>query len=87
MKLGCKEKHWKIKEGQLVLDTPQGQDVVKDMIKVLEQQIRLNIYNEICAIDLTADRKKIMKYGLENALLQVQDICATIALGNKDANI
>jgi hypothetical protein len=87
MKLGCKENHWKIKDGQLVLDTPQGQDTIKSMIRVLEAQIRGRIYNEICAVDLTANRKQIVKNGLENSLLTVQDICAQIALGNKDANI
>ena len=87
MKLGCKENHWKIKDGQLVLDTPQGQDTVKSMIRVLEAQIRGRIYEEICAVDLTANRKQIVKNGLENSLLTVQDICAQIALGNKDANI
>ena len=87
MKLGCKENHWKIKDGQLVLDTPQGQDTVKSMIRVLESQIRGKIYDEICAVDLTANRKQIVKNGLENSLLTVQDICAQIALGNKDANI
>ena len=87
MKLGCKENHWKIKDGQLVLDTPQGQDTIKSMIKVLEVQIRGRIYDEICAVDLTANRKQIVKNGLENSLLTVQDICAQIALGNKDANI
>ncbi len=87
MKLGCKENHWKIKDGQLILDTPQGQDTIKSMIRVLEAQIRGRIYNEICAVDLTANRKQIVKNGLENSLLTVQDICAQIALGNKDANI
>ena len=87
MKLGCKENHWKIKDGQLVLDTPQGQDTVKSMIRVLEAQIRGKIYDEICALDLTDNRKQIVKNGLENSLLTVQDLCAQIALGNKDANI
>lgn len=85
MKLGCKENHWKIKEGQLILDTPQGQETVKEMVRVLEAQIRGRIYDEICAIDLTSDRKRVMKNGLENALLAVQDICAQVALGNKNA--
>lgn len=85
MRLGCKENHWKIKEGQLILDTPQGQEAVKDMVRVLEAQIRGRIYDEICAIDLTSDRKRVMKNGLENALLAVQDICAQVALGNKNA--
>jgi hypothetical protein len=47
----------------------------------LEAQIRGRIYDEICAIDLTDDRKRVMKNGLENALLAVQDICANVALG------
>ena len=85
MKLGCKENHWKIKEGQLILDTPEGQEAVKDMVRVLEAQIRERIYNEICAVDLTTDRKRVMKNGLENALLAVQDICAQVALGIKNA--
>lgn len=87
MKLGCKENHWKVKDGQLVLDTPQGQDTVKSMIRVLEAQIRGRIYDEICAVDLTANRKQIVKNGLENSLLTVQDMCAQIALGNKNASI
>lgn len=87
MKLGCKDNHWKIKDGQLVLDTPDGQESVKAMVKVLEAQIRGQIYDQICAIDLTSNRKQIIKNGLENSLLVVQDLCAQIALGNKDANI
>ena len=87
MKLGCKENHWKIKDGQLVLDTPEGQESVKNMVKVLEAQIRGRIYEEICAFQLTDNRSQNMKNGLENSLLVVQDICAQIALGNKDANI
>jgi hypothetical protein len=85
MKLGCKENHWKIKEGQLILDTPEGQEATKHMVRVLEAQIRGRIYDEICAVDLTSDRKRVMKNGLENALLAVQDICAQVALGNKNA--
>jgi hypothetical protein len=86
MKLGCKEKHWKIKDGRLILDTPHGQDVVKDMVKVLEREIRLQVYYEICSIDLTDNRKQIMKNGLENSLLTVQDMFAKIALGDENAN-
>lgn len=85
MKLGCKENHWKIKDGQLVLDTPEGQEAVKAMVKTLEHEIRMSIYIDICAIPLTDNRTQIMKNGLENSLLVVQDICAQIALGNEDA--
>jgi hypothetical protein len=81
MKIICKDNHWKIKDGQLILDTPEGQDAVKAMVRILESQMRQRIYDEICAIDLTTDRKQIMKMGIENALLTVQDLCAKIALG------
>ena len=87
MKVICKENHCQIKDGQLVLDTPQGQESVKAMVKILEAQIRQTIYDDICSIDLTDNRKQIIKNGLENSLLTVQDMCAKIALGNKDANI
>jgi hypothetical protein len=86
MKLGCKENQWKIKDGQLVLDTPEGQEAVKDMIKVLEREIRLQIYYEICAYPFTDNRTQIMKHGLENSLLMVQNLCAKIALGENDAS-
>ena len=85
MKIICNDNHWSIKDGQLILDTPKGQESVKDMVRVLEAQIRGRIYDEICAVDLTSDRKRVMKNGLENALLAVQDICAQVALGNKNA--
>lgn len=84
MKLGCKQNHWKVKDGQLILDTPQGQETVKNMVRVLEAQIRGRIYDEICAIDLTSNRTQIMKNGLENSLLTVQDLCAQIALGGSN---
>jgi len=80
-KLICKENHWKVKDGQLILDTPQGQDAVKDVVRVLEKQIRAKIYEDICAIDLTDNRKQIIKNGIDNSLLTVQDLCAQIALG------
>lgn len=80
MKLICKGNHWEIKDGQLLLDTPDGQDALVKVIKVLEKEIRNQVYNEICAIDLTTDRKRVMKNGIENALLTVQDLCAKVAL-------
>jgi hypothetical protein len=81
MKLICSGQHWTIKNKQLHLDTPEGQDTVKAMVKTLEAQIRQRIYDDICAIDLTDNRKQIMKHGLENSLLMVQDICAKVAIG------
>jgi hypothetical protein len=85
MKVICKENHWSIKNNQLHLDTPEGQEAVKAMIKVLEKEIRNSVYEEICAIDLTTDRKRVMKNGIENALLTVQDLCAKVALGTANA--
>lgn len=85
-KLFCKGNHWEIKDGQLILDTPDGQQTVKNMVKVLEVQIRDAIYEEICALDFTQNRKQIMKHGIENALLSVQDICAKVAIGKTNDN-
>ena len=81
MKFICNEQHWRIKDKQLLLDTPEGQDAVKAMVKILESEIRQRIYDEICALDLTTDRKRVIKNGIENALLTVQDVCAKVALG------
>lgn len=85
-KIFCKGNHWEIKNGQLILDTPEGQQTVKNMVKVLEVQIRDAIYEEICALDFTQNRKQIMKYGIENALLHVQDVCAKVAIGHDHDN-
>jgi hypothetical protein len=80
MKLICKGSHWQVKDNQLVLDTPEGQQTVKNMVAVLESQIRQTIYEEIIALDFTDNRKQIIKYGLENALLAVQDACAKVVM-------
>ena len=82
-KLLCKENHWKVDGTKLVLDTPEGQEIVEQMVKVIQARVRLAIYEEICALDLTTRRKQIVQNGLENSLLQVQDICAQIALGER----
>ena len=83
MKVICKENHWKINGTKLVLDTPEGQEAVEKMVKAIQARVRLEIYEEICALDLTTRRKQIVKNGLENSLLQVQDLCAQIALGQR----
>ena len=58
------------------------------MVKVLEATIRLKIYDEICALKLTDDRKRIMKQagGIDNSLLAVQAICADVALGGTNGS-
>lgn len=83
MKLVCKEQHWQVKDGKLILDTPEGQDILSQAVTAIQARVRLEIYEQICALDLTTRRKQIVKNGLENSLLQVQDICAQIALGDK----
>jgi hypothetical protein len=85
VKLLCKGNHWEIKGGQLLLDTPQERDTetAKKMISVLEAQIRLKIYEEICDLKITDNRRQIVKNGIDNALLAVQAICADTALGDK----
>ena len=83
MKILCNNQHWKIENGQLLLDTPDGQEAVRSMVKVLEAEIRQRLYDEICAIDLTANRTQIMKNGLENSLLTVQDIIAKVVLNDR----
>jgi hypothetical protein len=85
----CKNNHWHIKEGQLILATPTGkdEDTAKSVIRVLEAQIRLQIYDAICDWSPTTNRKAILKTSagnMDNALLAVQAICADIALGKKE---
>lgn len=81
----CQENHWRVVDGQLLLDTPteQSTDMAKQVIKTLEKQIRLQIYNEICDFKPLENRTKIMRISgsIDNALLGVQAICADIALG------
>jgi len=57
-----------------------AQQLTKMTVRI-EAEIRLDIYEKICAIDFVNDRKSIVKSGIENVALQVQDICARIALG------
>lgn len=79
MKLFCKGQHWEIKDKQLIL---VGDDeTVARMTAVIEAKVRLKIYDEICALNLTTQRKQLMKNGLENVALTVQDMCAEIAIG------
>ena len=83
MKILCNNQHWEIKNGQLLLDTPDGQEAVKSMVKVLEGEIRQRLYDEICSIDFTANRTQIMKNGLENSILTAQDLIAKVVLGER----
>lgn len=88
MRLFCRENHWLIIQGRLILKTPTGRDQERSrkMIKTLEAQIRQQVSNEIMEMDLLSDRKSITKQGLDNALKTTQILCAQRALyGIKNA--
>ena len=83
MRFFCRENHWLIIQGQLILKTPTGRDKERSrkMIKTLEAEIRMRIYDEICALQLTENRKAITKAGIDNVALTIQSLCAEVALG------
>jgi hypothetical protein len=87
MKIICTTKqHWVIKNGQLILSARTDEVLAEQLTKMmarLEAEVRLDIYEQICALDLVNNRKLIVKAGIENVALQVQDICAQIVLGEK----
>lgn len=84
----CKKPHWSVKNGQLLLHTETEKEIelAKKVVTVLEAQIRQTIYEEISAWRPTDNKKQIVKAGIENVALQVQDICAQIALGKSKSN-
>jgi len=83
----CKKPHWTVVEGKLILETAseKHQELAKQVITVLEAQIRNQIAEEILAWNPVANRKEIVKRSgsIDNALLGVQAICADIALGSE----
>lgn len=83
----CKKPHWFVQDGKLLLktDTAKEQELAKQVITVLEAQIRNEVAKEILAWNPVANRKEIVKRSgsIDNALLGVQAICADIALGNE----
>ena len=85
MKLFCKAKqHWEITDGKLILGAESDEYLAVQLAKMtarLEAEIRLDIYEQICALDLVKDRKRLVKLGIENVALIVQDACAQIAIG------
>ena len=85
MKLFCKAKqHWEITNGKLILGAESDEFLANQLAKMtarLEAEIRLDIYDQICSLDLIRDRKKLVKMGIENVALLVQDACAQIAIG------
>ena len=85
MKLFCKAKqHWEITDGKLILGAESDEYLAVQLAKMtarLEAEIRLDIYEQICALDLVKDRKRLVKLGIENVALLAQDACAQIAIG------
>ena len=85
MKLFCKAKqHWEITDGKLILGAESDEFLAIQLAKMtarLEAEIRLDIYDQICALDLVKDRKRLVKLGIENVALLVQDACAQITIG------
>jgi len=83
----CKKPHWTVVEGKLILETAneKNQELAKQVITVLEAQIRNQIAQEIMLWKPITGRKDIIKrFGnIDNALISVQAICADIALRNK----
>ena len=85
MKILCKHKqHWEITRGKLILGAETDEHLAEQLARMtarLEAEIRLDIYDQICALNFTNDRRLIVKSGIENVALQVQDLCAQIAIG------
>jgi len=83
----CKKPHWTVVEGILILETAseKHQELAKQVITVLEAQIRNQIAQEIMLWSPIHNRKEIVKRmgSIDNALIGVQAICADIALGSE----
>ena len=81
----CNGNHWTIESNKLLLttDTEEKRELLKAVVKAVEAEVRLTVYNEICAWKPLENRTQIIKVSgsLDNALLGVQAICADIALG------
>jgi len=84
----CDGRHWAVIEGQLFLSTEKKKEdeLARQVIKVLEHQIRERIYAEIMDWNPIADRKRIMRVSgsIDTALLGVQAICADIVKGKEE---
>ena len=80
-KLICKQTHIVFKDGKIDVDSKINKDSFREIIKELERMLRVQIHNEIAALKLTENRKQIVKNGIDNTALTVQDICAQVALG------
>lgn len=80
-KLVCKQTHIILKDGKIDIDNKETRESFHEIIKVLERQLRVQIHDEIAGLKLTDNRKQIVKNGIDNTALTVQDLCARVALG------
>ena len=81
MKVLCTETHVRFKDGKLDLQDDETKQTMLMLMNQLERMIRVQIHNEICDIPLTENRTQIVKNGIDNVALTVQDLCAKVALG------
>ena len=81
MKVLCNETHVRFKDGKLDLQDDETKQTMLMLMNQLERMIRVQIHNEICDIKLTENRSQIVKNGIDNVALTVQDLCAKVALG------
>ena len=80
-KLICKQTHIVFKDGKIDVDSKENKDTFREVIRELERMLRVQIHNEIADLKLTENRAQIVKNGIDNTALTVQDICAKVALG------
>ena len=81
VKIICNETHVRFKDGKLDLQDDETKQTMLMLMNQLERMIRVQVHNEIADLKLLEDRKLIVKHGVDNVALQVQDLCARIALG------
>lgn len=82
MKIICNETHVRFKDGKLDLQDDETKGTMLMLMNQLERMIRVQIHNEICDLKFSDNRAQLVKHGLENVALVVQDLCAKQALGN-----
>lgn len=78
----------KISEDNIItVNSEKEKEEISQILEIwkqsIENAVRLDIYDKICFLNLTENRAQIVKNGIENTALTVQDICARIALGKE----
>lgn len=82
MKL-CKKNHFEVVDGLIKFESEIDEKVIQLWKRTIEDAVRLDIYEKICSLPLTENRAQIVKNGIENTALTVQDMCAQIALAKE----